>query len=93
MNIMDLIKNIKNFEEILLSVKEELRLKRETIQKDNISVTFNGLGEIIEITHPQGMTLDSAKGTLIELINQTQAVARDNILKEINKRFGGLFGF
>ncbi len=93
MNIMDLIKNIKNFEELLRSVKEELRLKKETIQKDNISITFNGLGEIIEITHPQDMTLDSAKSILIELINQTQDMARDNILKEINKRFGGLFGF
>ncbi len=90
---MELIKNLKGFDETLRSVKEELRQRRDMIEKDGLTVVFNGLGEVLEIKGLEDKTLSEVRQTLIDILNQAQDITRDNVIKEISKRFGGILGF
>ncbi|MCS7285106.1 MAG: hypothetical protein NZ527_05240 [Hydrogenobacter thermophilus] len=93
MNIAELIKSLKGFEGLLESLKDELRQKREMIQKDDLTIVFNGLGEVLEIKCSQDVKFGDIRNTLMELLNQAQDISRDMMMQAIKKRFGGILGF
>ncbi|MEZ0362023.1 MAG: YbaB/EbfC family nucleoid-associated protein [Hydrogenobacter sp.] len=93
MNLTEFIKNLKGFEGLVNSLKDELRQKREIIEKDKITIVFNGLGEVIDIRCGEGAKFDEVKDTLMELINQAQDISRDMMMEALKKRFGGILGF
>ncbi|WP_340690181.1 hypothetical protein [Hydrogenobacter thermophilus] len=93
MNIAELIKSLKGFEGLLESFKDELRQRREMIQKDDLTIVFNGLGEVLEIKCSQDVKFGDIRNTLMELLNQAQDISRDMMMQAIKKRFGGILGF
>lgn len=78
---------------MLESLKDELRQKREMIQKDDLTIVFNGLGEVLEIKCSQDVKFGDIRNTLMELLNQAQDISRDMMMQAIKKRFGGILGF
>jgi len=89
MNIFELLKNLKGMEYVAEEIKKELREKRETLSKGGITITFNGLGEVLEINTEKDSPFSEVKESLIELINQAQEISRDLIKEAIKKRFLG----
>ncbi|NPA33166.1 MAG: hypothetical protein GXO04_06025 [Aquificae bacterium] len=92
MNIYELMKSLKNFQEVMEEVKRELRQQREEIQRDGVRVVFNGLGEILSLELPEDQDCGRLRDTLVELINEAQARARDKTKSAFERRFGGLLG-
>ena len=92
MNIFEMMKQFKNFQETLEEIKKELREEKEILEKDGIEITFNGMGEILNIEFREDKDCEEAKKTLIELINQAQDIARDKAKEAFNRKFGGLLG-
>ncbi len=95
MNIYDMMKQFKNLQESMESVKNELRLRKEVIDRDGVEVIFNGLGEIVDIELSEtakDMEWNRLKPILIDLINEAQGRSRDILKEELGKRFGGLLG-
>jgi len=95
MNIYDMMKQLKNFQQGFEEVKENLRLRKEIIDKDGVEIVFNGLGEIVDIDI-KDETLkgdwNRLKPILMDLINQAQDISRDMAKEEFSRRFGGLLG-
>lgn len=92
MNIFEMMKQFKNFQEALEEIKKELREEKEILEKDGIEIVFNGLGEILNIEFKEEKDCEKVKKTLMELINQAQDIARDRAKEAFNKKFGGLLG-
>ncbi|WP_457600728.1 YbaB/EbfC family nucleoid-associated protein [Hydrogenivirga sp.] len=95
MNIYDMVKQLKNFQQSFEEVKESLRLRKEIIEKDGVEIIFNGLGEVVDIEiKDEELSGDwsKLKPILIDLINQAQDISRDIAKEEFNRRFGGLLG-
>ncbi|RLJ70421.1 DNA-binding protein YbaB [Hydrogenivirga caldilitoris] len=95
MNIYDMVKQLKNFQQGFEEVKEGLRLRKEVIDKEGVELIFNGLGEIVDIeikNEELRNDWERLKPILIDLINQAQDISRDIAKEEFNRRFGGLLG-
>ncbi len=93
MDLANFIKNLKNFDGMLGQIKEDLRQKKEMIEKNGITITFNGFGEIEDIEYLQDKNISEVKDTLIELLNLAQDLSRDMMLEAVKRKFGGIFGF
>ncbi len=95
MNIYDMMKQLKSFQKGFEEVKEELRYRKEIIDKDGVEIVFNGLGEIVNVeVKDENLRKDwsKLKPILIELINQAQDISRDIAKEEFNRKFGGILG-
>ncbi len=95
MNIYDMVKQLKNFQQGFEEVKESLRLRKEILEKEGVEIVFNGLGEVVDIdVKDEELRKDwnRLKPVLINLINQAQDISRDIAKEEFNRRFGGLLG-
>ncbi len=95
MNIYDMVKQLKNFQQGFEEVKESLRLRKEILEKEGVELVFNGLGEVVDIdVKDEELSKDwnRLKPVLINLINQAQDISRDIAKEEFNRRFGGLLG-
>ncbi len=95
MNIYDMMKQLKNFQQGFEEVKESLRHRKEILEKDGVEIIFNGLGEVVDIdVKEEELTKDWSrlKPILIDLINQAQDISRDIAKEEFNRKFGGLLG-
>ncbi|NPB08282.1 MAG: hypothetical protein GXN96_05070 [Aquificae bacterium] len=92
MNIFEAMKHLKNMKEVMEEVKRELREEREILSKEGLEITFNGLGEIVDIKFPEGKSCEDLKEVFIELVNQAQDISRDRVKEAINRKFGGLLG-
>ncbi len=95
MNIYDMVKQLKNFQQGFEEVKESLRLRKEILEKEGVELVFNGLGEVVDIdVKDEELRKDwnRLKPVLINLINQAQDISRDIAKEEFNRRFGGLLG-
>ncbi|EDP75556.1 YbaB/EbfC family nucleoid-associated protein [Hydrogenivirga sp. 128-5-R1-1] len=95
MNIYDMVKQLKNFQQGFEEVKESLRLRKEILEKSGVELVFNGLGEVVDIeVKDEELRKDwnKLKPVLIDLINQAQDISRDIAKEEFNRRFGGLLG-
>jgi len=92
MNIFEAMKQLKNMKEVMEEVKKELRSEREVLSKDGVKVTFNGLGEVIDIEFPPDSRCGELKDTLVELLNQAQEISRDKMKEAFNRKMGGILG-
>ncbi len=95
MNFYDMIKQFKNIQESMETIKEELRLRKEIIERDGVEVIYNGLGEITDINVQDESLLENwqkLKPVLIDLINEVQRSSREMMKEEFSKKFGGLLG-
>jgi len=95
MNIYDMMKQLKNLQQGFEEVKENLRLRKEILEKEGVEIVFNGLGEIVDIEiKDEELEKDWSrlKPILLELINQAQSISRDIAKEEFNRRFGGFLG-
>jgi len=95
MNIYDMVKQFKNFQQGFEEVKESLRARKEIIDREGVELIFNGLGEVVDIEIKNEELLqdwNKLKPVLIALINQAQDISRDIAKEEFNRKFGGLLG-
>lgn len=95
MNFYDMIKQFKNIQESMETIKEELRLRKEIIERDGVEVVYNGLGEITDINVRDESLLQDwqkLKPVLIDLINDVQRDSREMMKEEFSKKFGNLLG-
>ncbi len=95
MNIYDMMKQFKNIQESMEAIKEELRQRKEILEKDGVEVVHNGLGEVVDISVSDDSLRDDwskLKPLLIDLINEVQSRSRDIMKEEFSRRFGGLLG-
>ncbi len=95
MSIYDMIKQLKSLQSGFEEVKDNLRYRKEIIDKEGVEVVFNGLGEIVDIEiKDEGLKKDwdKLRPVLIEVINQAQDIARDMAKEEFSRKFGGLLG-
>jgi DNA-binding protein YbaB len=94
MNIYDMMKQFKNFQESMEQVKGELRQRKEVLEKEGIEIIYNGLGEVVDISVSPDIAGDwnRLKPLLIDLINEAQDRSREILKEELSRKFGGLLG-
>ncbi len=95
MNLKDLMKQMKVFQESFEEIKRNLRERKDIVEKEGIELVFNGMGEILDIEVKDEELLrdwKKMKLTLIEAINEALDRARDIQKEELQKKFGGLLG-
>lgn len=95
MNFYDMIKQFKNIQESMEAIKEDLRQRKEIIEREGVEIVYNGLGEITDINITEESLLGDwkrLKPLLIDLINEVQKDSREMMKEEFSKKFGGLLG-
>jgi len=90
-----MIKQFKNIQESMEAIKEDLRQRKEIIEREGVEIVYNGLGEITDINITEESLLGDwkrLKPLLIDLINEVQKDSREMMKEEFSKKFGGLLG-
>lgn len=92
------MKQLKNLEQEYEKLKLELSQKEYIIERNGITLKFNGLGDIIALDISKDIenkTIKDFQEDLKLLLKEYQDMVKDNLVKSLKDRFiGGLpFGF
>jgi DNA-binding protein YbaB len=95
MNIYEMMKQLKDLQKGFEEVKGVLSSRREVLEREGVEVTFNGLGEVLDIRVKNGDLKEDwerLRPVLLDLLREVHLRSKDMAKEEFGKRFGGLLG-